>query len=276
MKGNTPQGPKKQWTDIFKKKGFYPALYLSLAAILITGVIVYQQFEKKVAQNIEELNDMSQLRDFVQGAEDDNDAEEVESVVKQPETIQMPIQDQERAEIVTKFFDFDEDATEQTAALKLYNNRYYQSKGIDIADVDGDKFEVVAALSGTVTEVKEDPLYGFVVQMDHGDDITTHYASLDAIQVDVGDEIKQGEMIAYAGTSLYGKDLGTHVYFEMRKAEQAVNPEKYFEQSVAKLTEDAESQPEEDAHSEENTHDEEADVEGEEEMNSEEEVEKTE
>lgn len=244
MKGNRSQGPKKHWTEMFKKKGFYPALYLSLAALLITGVIIYQQFENKVTKNIEELNDLAQLQDFAKGAEKDQEKEDAEAVVKQSETIQMPVQDQSNVEIVTKFFDFDADATEQTEALKLYNNRYYQSRGVDITHRDGDKFEVVATLSGSVIEVKEDPLYGFVVQLDHEDDISTYYASLDAIQVDVGDEVEQGDMIAYAGTSLYGKDLGTHTYFEIRKGDEVVNPEEYFDEPVTALTKHVESEDE--------------------------------
>lgn len=242
MKGNMPNGPKKQWTDVFKRKGFYPALYLCIAAILITVVIAYQQFENKVTKNIEELNDIIDLQDLSKG--DPTDDEETEPVVKQAETVQMPVLEMERAEIVTKFFDHDLDATEQTAALKMYNNRYYQSKGIDIRMDDGDVFEVVAALSGTVTEVKEDPLYGFVVTIDHGDDLMTYYASLDAIQVDVGDEVSQGDTLAYAGTSLYGKDLGKHVYFEMRKGEMVINPEKSFNQAVTKLLEEDAEEPE--------------------------------
>ena len=33
---------KKKWTRIFKKKWFFPALYIMLAAFLLTGVIWYQ------------------------------------------------------------------------------------------------------------------------------------------------------------------------------------------------------------------------------------------
>src|SRR5699024_12229503 len=73
--------------------------------------------------------------------------EEAESVVNQTETIEMPVDKEAQAEIVTTFYDYTADEDEQEKGLTFYNNRYYQSTGVDIAADDGESFEVMASLS---------------------------------------------------------------------------------------------------------------------------------
>src|SRR5699024_1807628 len=120
-------------------------------------------------------------------------------------------------------------------AVTYYNNRYYQSTGVDIAASDGEAFDVVASLSGEVTEVKEDPLYGNVIVMDHDDDITTYYASLEDVDVDTGSKVKQGDTIGTSGQNLFSEENGKHVHFEIKKGETQVNPEEFFNESLAAL-----------------------------------------
>src|SRR5690625_5551133 len=78
--------------------------------------------------------------------------EDAEAVLDQQEVIKMPVQDKEQAEIVTKFYDYNAEQDEQENGLVLYNNRYYQSTGIDIASAEGEAFDVVASLSGRSEE----------------------------------------------------------------------------------------------------------------------------
>jgi len=228
MKGNFPNESKNKWTRIFKKKWVFPALYIMLAAFLLTAVLWYQNIERKLSEGMEEFNQ-------AEGLEEDPFEDEIEAVIQQKETIKMPVADNVQTEIVTKFFDFDADEASQEDGLILYNDRYYQSKGIDIATVDGESFDVVASLSGTVKEVKPDPLNGNVVIMEHGKDITTYYASLDDVDVEVGTKLKQGAKIGTAGKSLFGQENGTHVHFEMRKGDTEVNPEEFFNKSIEML-----------------------------------------
>src|SRR5699024_11287555 len=64
--------------------------------------------------------------------------EEAEAVVDQQEVIKIPVKDKKQAEVVTKFYDYNAEQEDQENALVLYNNRYYQSTGIDIAFEDGE------------------------------------------------------------------------------------------------------------------------------------------
>src|SRR5699024_12580311 len=99
--------------------------------------------------------------------------EDAESVVSQSETIEMPVDKEAQAEIVTTFYDYTADEDEQEKGLTFYNNRYYQSTGIDIAEDDDESFQVMSSLSVTVTEVKLDPLHCNVDVLEDKDIIAT-------------------------------------------------------------------------------------------------------
>src|SRR5690625_2834171 len=220
--------PKNKWSDIFRKKWFFPAVYLTIAALLLSVVVWYQNMDNQVPDAQED----SEMSGEYNPSEFDEDAE---AVLDQQEVIKMPVQDKEQAEIVTKFYDYNAEQDEQENGLVLYNNRYYQSTGIDIASAEGEAFDVVASLSGTVTEVKDDPLLGNVVVGSHENDVMTYYASLNEVEVKADSEVKQGDTIGTAGKNLFGKDNGTHVHFELRKDGTEVDPESFFNQSVSEL-----------------------------------------
>ncbi|WP_186576599.1 M23 family metallopeptidase [Aquibacillus kalidii] len=219
---------KNGWRRVFGKRWFFPAVYLTMAALLLTGVLWYQNLDNQVPQASDETEqdlDLSgqSMKDFEQDAAE---------VVNQQEVIKMPVAEDLQTEIVTKFFDYDADSADQEKALVLYDNKYYQSNGLDIASADDKAFDVMASLSGTVTEVKEDPILGNVVKLQHENDLETYYASLGEVMVDQGAKVKQGDTIGTAGRNIYGQASGTHVHFELRKAGEPVNPESYFNQPL--------------------------------------------
>lgn len=225
--------PKNKWVRFIRKKWFLPAVYITIAGLILSAVVWYQMFgNPSVKENA--LHD--ELEQMEENFASDFD-EDAQSVLQQQETIKMPIQDNIEAEVVTKFYDYDASEEEQEQGLTLYNNRYYQSTGIDIAQADGEAFDVLASLSGVVTEVKEDPLLGNIVTISHGDSITTHYGSLDELVVDVGAKVKQGDKIGTAGKSIFNESSGTHVHFELHKDGIEVNPEQFFNEPVSKLEE---------------------------------------
>jgi stage II sporulation protein Q len=227
MKEENKGAPKNNWQRIFRKKWFFPAVYLTIAAILLAVVVWYQNVDNQLP----EAGDDQELSDNYTP----NPHEDAEAVMDQQEVIKMPVANQEQAEIVTKFFDYDSNSEDQESALILHNNRYYQSTGVDIVYPEGDAFDVLAALSGSVTEVKEDPLLGNVVVLSHENGVTTYYASLGEVSVKVDDEVKQGDVIGTAGESIFGQNNGTHLHFELRKDEKVFNPEEFFNQPVSKL-----------------------------------------
>ncbi|MDC3411805.1 M23 family metallopeptidase [Terrihalobacillus insolitus] len=223
---------KNGWKRIFGKKWFFPAVYLTLAALLLTGVLWYQNLGNQVPEASEdsqtELGSDSITRSPIEGKES-------KPVLEQQEVVKMPVAADAQTKIVTKFYDRGGDAKDQEQALVLYNNKYYQSTGIDIASEDGKGFDVTASLSGTVSEVKEDPLLGNIIKISHNNDVSTYYASLGDVLVEEGAKVEQGDVIGTAGQNLYGQASDVHVHFEIRKGDTAVNPEDYFNQSVSAL-----------------------------------------
>ena len=243
MKKDNEQTPKNKWSELLKKKWFFPAVYITIAAVLLTVVVWYQNVDNQIKDVAEEVED-----DYVPNMHDDD--KDSESVMDQQETIKMPIEENEKAEIVTKFYDYEAKEEEQQDGLILYNDRYYQSTGIGIKKEDDSTFDVVASLSGEVVEVKEDPLLGNVVVLSHEDDVKTYYASLGEVEVDAGDEVKQGETIGVSGKNLFTKEDGVHVHFELRKDGTEVDPEKYFNQPLSKLDDLKEEKNEEEKETE--------------------------
>src|SRR5690625_2793153 len=121
-------GPKKSWTRIFRKKWFFPSMYLMIAALLISAVVWYQSDGQDETEGIDEA--LLESGDYVPVAVNE---EQAEPVMEHQELIQLPIASLDEAEIVTNFFDYSADAEVKANALIHYNNRYYQSTGIDIA-----------------------------------------------------------------------------------------------------------------------------------------------
>lgn len=238
---------KLKFKRLMRKKWLYPALYLSVAALVLVGVFWYQQGASDLGEIAEQPN--SEVQDEVVTRDG-----ETAPVMEQEENLQMPVEDEASASIVTKFYDYDASEAEQESALVQYHNKYYQSEGIDISREDGEAFDVTASLSGTVTEVKEDPLYGNVVEISHENEVSTVYASLADVQVQAGAEVSQGDVLGTAGSNSFGQASGVHVHFEVRNNGEPVNPEAFFEQPASKIAETA-GKPESEEQAEEEASD---------------------
>ena len=64
--------------------------------------------------------------------------------------------------------------------------------------------------------------YGWLVAIDHGDDVTTWYAHLSQISVSVGDKVQTGQQVGLAGST--GRSTGPHLHFEVRIGETRIDP----------------------------------------------------
>ncbi|MGP4059148.1 peptidoglycan DD-metalloendopeptidase family protein [Halobacillus sp. H74] len=246
---------KLKFKRLMRKKWLYPALYLSVAALVLVGVFWYQQGASDLEDKIAE-----QPQSEVQDEYLTNDkGQDSVPVMDNQENLEMPVADEQTASIVTKFYDYDASEEDQESALVLYNNKYYQSEGVDITREDGEAFEVTAALSGTVTEVKEDPLYGNVVEVKHDNNLVTVYASLEEVEVLAGSDVSQGDALGAAGRNSFGQASGVHVHFEVRSDGQPVNPEDFFGQPMSQIADEAgEATEEEEAPTDEASEEEEA------------------
>lgn len=95
-------------------------------------------------------------------------------------------------------------------------------KGTDIRAAYGE--EVRAAAGGVVTFAGEQPGYGLIVKVDHGNGLETRYAHLSSTAVQPGMAIEAGSPIARSGNS--GRTTGPHLHFEVRQDGQPIDPER--------------------------------------------------
>jgi stage II sporulation protein Q len=211
----------------FKKRWVFPAIYIASAALILTAVLWYQSSNSATDKYDYKSTDIA-------GKKNQEPAIEVSKTL---ENFKMPVENADAAVVKTKFYDFNGKTEDQEAALVFYNNTYQPNTGIDVTMKDDESFNVVAALSGTVTRVDEDAVLGNVIEVEHDKVIVTQYQSVKDIKIKVGDEVKQGQVLATAGQSLFNEKAGTHVHFEIRKDGIAVNPTNYFNKSLSTLQE---------------------------------------
>lgn len=70
--------------------------------------------------------------------------------------------------------------------------------------------------------------YGYAVFIDHGDGLVTVYGHNSKLYVEVGQEVKAGDIISGAGNT--GHSYGTHLHLEIRINDRPVDPIKFFKE----------------------------------------------
>jgi murein DD-endopeptidase MepM/ murein hydrolase activator NlpD len=84
-----------------------------------------------------------------------------------------------------------------------------------------------AAAAGIVVTAEHHPQYGNLVEIDHGNDLTTRYAHASKLFVKPGALVKRGETIAEVGTT--GRSTGPHLHFEVRLKGVPHNPNRFLQ-----------------------------------------------
>lgn len=92
--------------------------------------------------------------------------------------------------------------------------------GVDIGVGTGTPLQAVKA--GTVTMAGWYGGYGKTVQIDHGGGITTLYAHMSQIEVEVGQEVSAGERIGLSGNT--GTTTGPHLHFVVFSGGSPIDP----------------------------------------------------
>ncbi|TFG47927.1 MAG: M23 family metallopeptidase, partial [Candidatus Brocadiia bacterium] len=96
--------------------------------------------------------------------------------------------------------------------------------GIDISTSPGNP--VKATADGIVSFSGWSGGSGNLVVLEHGHDFSTFYAHNRRLNVKVGQKVKRGDVISYAGST--GNSTGPHVHYEIWKDGKPVNPRTYL------------------------------------------------
>lgn len=97
-------------------------------------------------------------------------------------------------------------------------------KGMDFACDIGTP--IYATANAVVKSARYETGYGNIVTLDHGYGYETRYAHLSSIEVEVGQRVVRGEVIALSGNS--GRSTGPHLHYEVLQRGNFVNPAHYY------------------------------------------------
>jgi murein DD-endopeptidase MepM/ murein hydrolase activator NlpD len=100
--------------------------------------------------------------------------------------------------------------------------------GLDFRASTGDP--VRATAYGKVIAAGWQGGYGKMVEIDHGNTLTTRYGHLSEINVKVGDIVRIGQVIGAVGST--GRSTGPHLHYETRIDGDAVDPQKFLRAGV--------------------------------------------
>jgi murein DD-endopeptidase MepM/ murein hydrolase activator NlpD len=90
-------------------------------------------------------------------------------------------------------------------------------------DIDGERGDaVIAPANGVVTKAGWQGGYGNLIEVDHGNGLTTRYGHLSNIEIQVGDSVQRGQVIGAVGST--GRSTGPHLHYELRVNDKPINP----------------------------------------------------
>jgi murein DD-endopeptidase MepM/ murein hydrolase activator NlpD len=100
--------------------------------------------------------------------------------------------------------------------------------GLDFRAASGDPVRVTA--NGKVVSAGWSGGYGRMVEVDHGNGLSTRYGHLSEIGVKIGEQVKIGQVIGLVGST--GRSTGPHLHYETRIDGEAVDPQKFLRAGV--------------------------------------------
>lgn len=101
-----------------------------------------------------------------------------------------------------------------TGVYKLHN-------GVDFGAKTGTP--ILAPQSGKVIKKYSNSTGGNQLIVQHKNGYTTGYAHLDSYAVNLGDTVKNGQLLGYVGNT--GASTGSHLHFTLKKDGEYLNPE---------------------------------------------------
>lgn len=237
------KGTKK--TGSFTRKSYYSALAICLAMVGLGCFCSYRQTADKLNEELSSVTDeykkpvvtavLPENKDVVDAAKNKHGVkkETTAPVVTEPpvsETTQVhsETEAQTKAEVRKYTIPVNGEILQEFSGEELVKNNttgaWQTHNGTDIAAAQGD--EVRAMASGTVTDVYDDPLWGTVVEIDHGEGIKARYCGLNkGLNVEKGNSVSAREVIgAVGGTADVESSMESHLHLEVTRNDRFVDP----------------------------------------------------
>lgn len=244
---------EKNFKSILSGGGFYAVLAVCLLAAGVGGWLMLRQEPPAVSEEPAETVEPSSgtvqdMQDEGPSAHDlyiaDNEVEKdapvsAPAVIEAPEPAPMPEEPVDDTPVMAEAprlivsplngeilaaFSVDELAYNPTMG------DWRTHDGVDISAKPGTT--VLAASSGTVSSVTDDPLMGTTVVIEHDGGYQTTYANLqDTPTVVSGDEVSAGQIIGAVGTTASAESAQSpHLHFSVSKNGTLVDPDEFLNQ----------------------------------------------
>lgn len=101
-------------------------------------------------------------------------------------------------------------------------------------DIDGEMGDtVIAPANGIVVKAERMGGYGNMIEIDHGNGLTTRYGHLSRIEAAVGSAVQRGQLIGLVGST--GRSTGAHLHFEVRLNDKPINPRRFLSTATTEI-----------------------------------------
>ncbi len=209
----------KNWVKKISENKFQFFFFIGVMAFLVVSLVIVGVFGN---------NDVETPTPDTPIETPDDPVEDKPTNSPTVEQLVLPFDNKMEYTVVRKFYERNGTKEDQELSLIKYGTSYRTSVGTSFSNKDNTSFDVLAALSGTVIEVKENPLYGNYVVLEHSDNLKTCYYGLSEVTVAVGSKVNQSDKLGTSGKTEIDSEAGNHVYFQVLKNDKHLNPEKTF------------------------------------------------
>lgn len=132
----------------------------------------------------------------------------------------------EKVQISKYYYQTTDDNEKQKNSLIKYQNIYMPNTGILYTSEEN--FDVISIADGKVTSIKEDEILGYIIEIEHTNNIVSIYQSVKDVVVVEGQEIYRGDKIAISGTNNLEDSSNNNLHFEVYKDGTLLNPETIY------------------------------------------------
>ncbi len=197
-----------------------PTLYILMVIVLMTmsTTLIYKEKE--------EDDDLTYVSDSI--------IDDSTPVVNDSQIIILKPFTSENVTVVSGYYDYQGEATNQESSIVKYENTYLQNSGITYSSTE--EFDVVSIMDGTITKIYSNDLLGNIIEITHDKDFISVYQMLDNISenIKVGTKVARGEVIAKGGTSKLSPE-NYNLHFELMKEGSLVDPNNYLGKDFKEL-----------------------------------------
>lgn len=155
-----------------------------------------------------------------------NKQEETVEVQKEVVTKAIKPYTDENVTISKYYYSKEDDSTRQQQSLIKYENIYMPNTGILYSS--DKEFNIVATLDGKIASIKEDKILGNIIEIEHTNGIVTIYQSVKNVNVNIGDTVKQGDIVALSGPNKLENEKENCLHFEVYQNGNLINPENFY------------------------------------------------